>query len=210
MSETREIHRETQRRLAGLSVATLSDATGGEGVASGAWRRFSGTATVAGRAVTAGCAEGALGAVFAALESAQPGDVLCATAPGATSYMGDLLATHLSVRGIAAAVVDGNIRDAATISGLPVSVFARGLSPIALRRREPGHPMATIEIGGVAVNPGDWVVADLDGVIFIRPGQVADVLEKAEAAERLEGRVMVRIKAGERPMDAVKAELGGA
>jgi regulator of RNase E activity RraA len=210
MSDTKEMHREIQRRLAVLSVSNLSDAAGGEGVASPGWRRFSGAGTVAGRAVTADCAEGALGAVFAALESAQPGDVLCATAPGPTSYMGDLLATHLAVRGLAAAVVDGNIRDAATIAALPVSVFARGLSPIALRRREPGRPMVPIEIGGVTVHPGDWVVADLDGIIVIRPEQVVAALDKAEAAVRLEDRIMVRIQAGERPMDAVKAELGGA
>jgi len=198
------------RRLSALSVSGLSDAVQGEGVVSPGLRRFSGSGTVAGPAVTAECAEGALGAVFAALEHAHAGDVLCLTAPGHTSYMGDLLATHLSVRGLAAAVVDGNIRDAATIAALPVSVFGRGLSPVALRRREAGRPMVAIDLGGVTVHPGDWVVADLDGVIVIRPDRVLAVLERAEEDARVEARLMVRIQAGERPMDAVKAELGGA
>src|SRR4051812_3901686 len=101
---------DTARRLAALSVSDLSDAMVGVGVLSPGWRRFSGSGTVAGRALTADCAEGALGAVFAVLEQAQPGDVLCMTAPGHTSYMGDLLATNLTQRGLAAAVVDGNIR----------------------------------------------------------------------------------------------------
>lgn len=206
MSDSQDI----ARRLSNLSVSGLSDAVRGEGVVSPGLRRFSGSGTVAGRAVTAECAEGALGAVFAALEHAQAGDVLCLTAPGHTSYMGDLLATHLSVRGIAAAIVDGNIRDAVTIADMPVSIFGRGLSPVALRRRDPGRPMVAIELGGVTVNPGDWVVADLDGAIIIRPEQVLAVLEKAEADAQVEERLMVRIKAGERPMDAVKAELGGA
>lgn len=49
------------------------------------------------------------------LEQAQPGDMLCMTAPGHTSCMGDLLATNLTQRGLAAAVVDGerHPRDAA-------------------------------------------------------------------------------------------------
>lgn len=197
------------RRLAGLSVSGLSDATRGEGVMRPGLRRFSGTGTVAGRAVTADCTEGALGAVFAALESAGPGDVLCTTAPGESSYMGDLLATHLCVKGVVAAVVDGNIRDAASIAGMPVSVFARGLSPVALRRRDPGRAMEAIEIGGVAVRPGDWVVADLDGVIVIPPDRISAVLETAEATVLLEERIRARIEAGERPMDAVRAEVGG-
>jgi regulator of RNase E activity RraA len=206
MTDTQDI----TRRLSALSVSGLSDAARGAGVVSPGLRRFSGSGTVAGRAVTAECAEGALGAVFAALEHAQAGDVLCLTAPGHTSYMGDLLATHLGVRGIAAAIVDGNIRDAATIAGLPVSVFGRGLSPVALRRRDPGRPMVAIDLGGVTVQPGDWVVADLDGAIVIPPGQVLAVLGQAEEDARVEARLMVRIQAGERPMDAVKAELGGA
>lgn len=197
------------RRLAALTVSGLSDAVGGAGVLTPGLHRFSGTGTVAGPAVTADCEEGALGAVFGALEHAQPGDVLCMTAPGHTSYMGDLLATNLSQRGLAAAVVDGHIRDKDTIAGLPVSVFARGLSPVALRRRNPGQSMVPIEIGAVAVHPGDWVVADGDGVIVIPPDRVEAALAKAEENARIEQRIMARIKAGEKVMDAVRAEFGG-
>lgn len=204
MSEKKDI----AARLSALSVSGLSDAVKGEGVFSPGMQRFSGAGTVAGTAVTADCAEGSLSAVFAALEQAQPGDVLCLTAPGPSSYMGDLLATHLSQRGLAAAVVDGNIRDKDTIAALPVAVFARGLSPVALRRRDPGHPMVAIGVGGVTVRPGDWLVADSDGVIVIRPDQVEAVLAKAEEDARLEARIMVRILAGERPMDAVRNEVG--
>lgn len=197
------------RRLAALSVSGLSDAVKGEGVVSPGLQRFSGSGTVAGPAVTADCAEGALSAVFAALEHAQPGDVLCLTAPGHTSYMGDLLATHLAQRGLAAAVVDGNIRDKDPIAALPVAVFARGLSPVALRRREPGRPMVAIQLGGVTVQPGDWVIADSDGVIVLRPEQVEAVLTTAEENARVEERIRVRIQAGEKPMDAVRKEVGG-
>lgn len=197
------------RRLAALTVSDLSDAVGGTGVLSPGLQRFSGTGTVAGQAVTADCDEGALGAVFAALEHAQPGDVLCMATPGHTSYMGDLLATNLSQRGLAAAVVDGNIRDKDGIANLPVAVFARGLSPVALRRRDPGRSMVPIQLGGVTVHPGDWVIADNDGVIIIGPAHIEAALAKAEENARVEQRIMARIQAGEKVMDAVRAEVGG-
>jgi regulator of RNase E activity RraA len=45
---------------------------------------------------------------------------------GHTAYLGDLLATHIAGRGLAAAVVDGLIRDRDVLPALPVSVFACG------------------------------------------------------------------------------------
>src|SRR4051812_16429660 len=82
-------------RLARLSSSIVADVSEGRGVVSFGLVRFSGSGTVAGRAVTADCAEGSLRAVFPALDQAQPGDILCMTAPGSTAYLGDLLATHI-------------------------------------------------------------------------------------------------------------------
>lgn len=196
-------------RLAALSVSGLSDAVGGVGVLNPGLQRFSGSGTVAGQALTADCAEGALGAVFAVLEQAQAGDVLCMTAPGNTAYLGDLLASNLSQRGVAAVVIDGNIRDKETVASMPVSIFARGVSPVALRRPDRGQSMVPIVIGGVTVGPGDWVVADGDGVIAIACDQVEAALAKAEEGARIEQRIMQRVLAGEKVMDAVRAEVGG-
>ena len=69
------------QKLASLSASIIADARGGVGVLSAGLTRFSGSGTVAGRAVTADCSEGSLLAVFPALEHAEPGDVLCMAAP---------------------------------------------------------------------------------------------------------------------------------
>jgi regulator of RNase E activity RraA len=196
------------RRLASLSASALADATGGEAVMSPGLVRFSGSGTVAGRAVTAECSEGSLRAIHSALDQARPGDVLCATAPGSTAYMGDLLAADIVNRGLAAVVIDGLIRDKDALAGLPASFFARGVTPLVRRGTDPGRPMVPVRIGGVEVNPGDWVVADGDGVVVILPQKVEAVLEKAEEDARLEARIMARIKAGARIMDAVHQEIG--
>jgi 4-hydroxy-4-methyl-2-oxoglutarate aldolase len=193
-------------RLAALSTSLLSDTTGGAGVLAPGLTRFSGTGTVAGRAVTADCAEGSLMAALAALDHARPGDVLVMTAPGPTAYLGDLLAAALAGRGVVAAVVDGLVRDSDAIAATPVSIFARGVTPVARRGQEPGRVSVPISVAGVRIRPGDWIVADGDGVVVIAPDDVEAVLARAEEAARHEERIMERIRAGATVADAVRSE----
>lgn len=196
------------RKLGALTTSGISDATGGRGVLSPGLLRFSGTGTVAGRAVTAECSDGSLWAVFPALDQSHRGDFLLLTAPGSSAYLGDLLATDISHRGLVGALVDGLIRDRDAVATLPISVFARGVTPMARRGREPGRPMVPIEVGGVRVSPGDWIVADSDGVVVIPPQEIDAVLLKAQEQAQLEARIMARIKAGAKVMDAINEEIG--
>jgi regulator of RNase E activity RraA len=196
-------------RLRSLSSSVIADATGGRGALRPGLIRLSGTGTVAGRAVTAECAEGSLRAVFPALDDAQSGDILCMTAPGDTAYMGDLLAHDITNRGLAGAVVDGLIRDRDAIAALAPSFYARGVTPVARRGQDPGRSQVPIEIGGVVVNPGDWIVGDGDGVVVIPSAQLDAVLAQAEDDLQTEARIMARVQSGASVMDAVTAELGG-
>lgn len=191
------------QKLASLSASTIADAAGGAGVLSAGLTRFSGSGTVAGPAVTADCAEGSLLAVFAALEHAEPGDVLCMTAPGLTAYLGDLLAAEILNRGLVAVVVDGLIRDSDTLARLPISIFARGVTPAAHRGSDPGRSMVPIQVGGVEVNPGDWIVADSDGIVVIAAEGLQTTFERAEEGARIEAKMMARIRAGASILDAV-------
>lgn len=208
MSSNNPVAQAITRSLSSLSVSDVADATGGKGVVAPGLVRFSGSGTVAGRAVTADCAEGSLAAVWAAVEEAEPGALLCVKGPGVSAYMGDLLATDLQNRGFAGAVIDGLIRDRSTLAKMPLSFFARGLTPVALRRPDPGRPMVPVEIGGVTINPGDWVVADDDGVVVIPPAELEAVLGKADENARVEEQIMARVKAGARIMDAVREVVG--
>jgi regulator of RNase E activity RraA len=199
-----------QQRLAALSASAIADATGGRGVMRPGLLRYSGSGTVAGQVVTAASGEGSLLAAFPALDASQPGNVLCMTAPGGTSYLGGMLVQDIANRGLAAVVVDGLIRDSESLPEFPVSVFARGTSPIARRGDDPGRSMVAINMGGVTVRPGDWIVADGDGAVVVSPDDVEAVLAKAEEAERLEEQMLERIKAGASVMDAVRAVIGAA
>lgn len=207
MSASGREDRSIADQLAALSASIVADGTGGKGVVEPGLIRFSGTGTIAGRAVTAACSEGSLQAIFAALEHAEAGAVLCVSGPGNSAYLGDLLASDLAKRGLAGAVIDGLIRDRATIATMPVSFFARGLTPMALRRPEPGSPMVPISIGGVTIHPGDWIVADDDGVVVIVPQDVDAVIAKAAENAQIEVRIMELVEAGAKITEAVRQAL---
>lgn len=64
--------------------------------------------------------------------------------------------------------------------------------------------MVPVVIGGIVIAPGDWVVADDDGVIVIRPQEVAAVLAKAQTAAQIEQRVKELLSQGARVNDAVR------
>lgn len=206
VSETEE--RDIASSLSRHSTSMLSDATGGKGVLAPGLLRYAGAGTAAGRAITAQCAEGSLQAVFAALEHARPGDMLCTVGPGNSAYLGDILATNLVRHGLVGVVIDGFIRDREAISQMPLSCHARGLFPVNQRRLEPGSPMVAVIIGGITINPGDWVVADDDGVIVIPPDEVDQALDKAGTNTLVERRVKELLAEGVKVNDAVRRAVG--
>jgi 4-hydroxy-4-methyl-2-oxoglutarate aldolase len=115
---------------------------------------------------------------------------------------GGLMTTAVLQRGGVGAVVDGGIRDLHQIlpSGFPVWALYR--CPLDIRGRAEivsyGEP---VDFRGIAVNPGDLVFADANGVVFVPAGSEADVLALAE--ERL-GREVVtdrELADGARPSD---------
>lgn len=116
--------------------------------------------------------------VHKSLDIAQPGDVVVVdtSASSLTAVLGDLVCTKARHRGIAGFIVDGLIRDLPAIRRLgDFPVFARGVTPIGPLHRGPGEINHAISCGGVVVNPGDVIVADLNGVVVV-PRDIADEL----------------------------------
>jgi 4-hydroxy-4-methyl-2-oxoglutarate aldolase len=183
-------------RLRRLSSSAVADAQGGAGTVGHGLSRMSGQGTVAGRAVTARCAEGSVLAVFAALQAAREGDVLVVAAPGDTAYLGDLAAAECARCGISAVVIQAFVRDREALARSPVSFFARGFTPAALRRREAGEAMASVTLGSTIVSPGDWIVADDDGAVCVAKASVTEVIARAEAVVAIEERVRRHIENG--------------
>jgi regulator of RNase E activity RraA len=131
-----------------------------------------------GPACTVKCYPGDNLMVHKALDVAQPGDVVVVdtSSSSLTAVLGDLVCTKARHRGIAGFIVDGLIRDLPAIRRLgDFPVFARDVTPKGPLHRGPGEIGYPISCGGIVVNPGDVIVADLNGVVVV-PRDISDEL----------------------------------
>lgn len=145
-----------------------------------------------------------------AFDSLNSGEVLVIDARGerGTGTVGDILALRAQVRGAAGIVTDGGIRDLDAVTALGIPTYHAGPHPAVLGRRHiPWEVDATIACGGTAVQPGDVIVGDADGVLVIPPAIVEEVVDDAIEQERQETFIAEQVAAGESvdglyPMDA--------
>lgn len=126
-------------------------------------------------------------------ETARPGDVMVISVGGRTDVCtwGGLLSLRAKRKGLAGVVIDGAARDQNDMiaSGLPA--FVRGFTPqsshITLDTLAVNQP---INCGGVQVRPGDIVVGDDTGVIFIPVDRAQEVLEAARVIKAREEKLL--------------------
>jgi regulator of RNase E activity RraA len=138
----------------------------------------------------------------------EAGDVAvfdCGGAAG-TSVMGNLSALWAVRLGIAGCIVDGGVRDIASIRATGPHVWSRGRTPITGRHRlEAVEINGTVSICGVQVRPGDLIAADDSGVCVVPLENVETVIAQCEAAERAEEAVTSLIKSGATASDVTQA-----
>ena len=126
--------------------------------------------------------------VLQAIRQAKPGDVLVIDAKGDDyrAIAGDFIMGMAKTLGIAGVVADGVIRDIQGTKELEYAVFCKGTTVAASGKAGWGEINTTISCGGVSIDPGDWIVADADGVVVVPKDQKESVLEesaKKEAAD---------------------------
>jgi 2-keto-4-pentenoate hydratase/2-oxohepta-3-ene-1,7-dioic acid hydratase in catechol pathway/regulator of RNase E activity RraA len=137
-------------------------------------------------------------------------DVLVIEARGerGTGTVGDILAMRAQVRGAAGIVTDGGVRDLAAVAALDIPTYHAGPHPAVLGRRHvPWDTDLTISCGGTAVQPGDVIVGDADGVLVIPPSLIDEVVDGAIEQELEETFIAERVADGEKvdglyPMNA--------
>ena len=142
-----------------------------------------------------------------AVDDCQPGDVLVAAAGGsrASGVWGELLSTAAANRSCRGALVDGSVRDVAKMDAMGFTVYARGTCPRdSLHRQRVVAVDVTVEIGGVAIGPGDVLLADDDGVVVVP--RAIEVEALARAREKVEAENVVRdaIRAGLKASEAFR------
>jgi 4-hydroxy-4-methyl-2-oxoglutarate aldolase len=135
----------------------------------------------------------------AAIEAASPGNIIVVEhhSRADCAGWGGLLSRAAMVRGIPGVIVDGLCRDIDESRELGFTVFARGVIPTTARGRIIETEFNTpITVGSVTVRPGDWVIADGSGVVFLRQENVEAILGQAEQLAAREATLLKDIEAG--------------
>ncbi len=204
---TAEAARAVQARLVKVDTCVLSDALdrlGIRGVAFGIGR-LAGQTRVAGRVITVtlGPAEGGVAPrhlCTAAVDQGGPGDVIVVEhhAHQQAAGWGGILSFAAKSRGIEGVIVDGMCRDIDEAIEFGFPVFGVGAVPATARGRvmeiacqEP------IVVRGIRVRPGDWVLADSSGVVFVPAARLEEVLATAEGLAAREQQMIARVRNGE-------------
>jgi regulator of RNase E activity RraA len=151
-------------------------------------------AKVTGQAITVQLSKGDLVDPLKALEMGQEGDVIVVDAGGDknTSVCGGLMGGLAKNRGIRAMIVDGAGRDTDELEDINWPIWTRAITPRGTHtmfsgRKEELSINVSIQCGGVVVNPGDFIVADLMGVTVIPLDKASEIVALAqEQADREE------------------------
>ena len=206
---------EIAARLSRLDACAVSDALDSlalAGVADGI-APLTGPARIGGRVVTVrlGPPTGVPSArhlCTAAVNAAGPDEVIVVAHQGRTDCAGwgGNLSRAASQRHVGGVIVDGAVRDVDESREVGFAVFATAATPRTARGRAAEHDWnVPIVMAGVTVNPGDWVVADSTGVVFVPAESLDAVLASAERIAAKEAAMAAAIARGV-PIDVV---MGG-
>lgn len=131
--------------------------------------------------------------------------LVCQPNDSTIAHMGELSAETLNHRGVLGYVVDGGNRDSEFIKKLGWPVFFRYFTPRDVVGKWVVESMAEpILIGQVEIKSGDWILADIDGVVVIPQSMIESVIAKTEEIMSTESELRMMILNGMDPQEAYK------
>ena len=171
----------TVREAGRYAASIIADVAGRRGTMDGRIAAVAPGLRMAGPALTVEVRPGDNLMIHAAMALAQPGDVLVVDGKGdrTCALMGSIMISACRKLGLAGVVVDGAVRDTDELRGLGIPVYAVCANPNGPTKFVPGRINWPVSCGGVAVQPGDLVVGDADGVVVVERARAASLIELA-------------------------------
>lgn len=169
------------RKASAFAASILADVAGRRGTMDGRIAPVAPSMKMAGPAFTVEVRPGDNLMIHAAMAMARPGDILVVDgkADRTCALMGAIMISACRKLGFGGAVLDAAVRDTEELRELGFPVFAVGANPNGPTKFVPGRINWPVSCGGIAVQPGDLVVGDADGVVVIERDKAGSLLDAA-------------------------------
>ena len=181
-----------------FAASILADVAGRRGALDGRIAAVAPGMKLAGPAFTIEVRAGDNLMIHAAMTMAKPGDILVidGKADRTCALMGSIMMNACKALRLGGVVIDAAVRDVLELRELGFPVFAVGSNPNGPTKFVPGRINWPISCGGIAIDPGDLIVGDADGVVAIERDKAASLLDAAAKKVADETSRIAGIKAG--------------